>query len=147
VQVLGEVADLADLYARAAVVVCPIEVGTGVKVKTLEAIRFGRAVVATPEAVAGLPEEGEPAWAAAADLEACAEATIDLLLDVRARTRLEDAAFAYGGRHLSFQRSLECVRGILPGRIARLLARVRRLHPGGFRRDLRGKGGAWQSTA
>jgi glycosyltransferase involved in cell wall biosynthesis len=54
VQVLGEVASVAPVLARADVVVCPLRVGGGVKVKVLEALAAGKAVVTTPIGAQGL---------------------------------------------------------------------------------------------
>jgi glycosyltransferase involved in cell wall biosynthesis len=47
------VEDLADLYRRADFVVAPIFSGGGMKVKTAEALSYGKTVVGTPEALRG----------------------------------------------------------------------------------------------
>jgi glycosyltransferase involved in cell wall biosynthesis len=52
-RVLGFVEDLADLYRRADFVVAPIFSGGGMKVKTAEALSYGKTVVGTPEALRG----------------------------------------------------------------------------------------------
>jgi len=52
-RVLGYVEDLADLYRRADFVVAPIFSGGGMKVKTAEALSYGKTIVGTPEAMRG----------------------------------------------------------------------------------------------
>jgi Methyltransferase domain/Glycosyl transferases group 1 len=54
VRVLGRVADLAPLYRACRLVINPAVAGTGVKVKTLEALSYLRPVVAWPNGVDGL---------------------------------------------------------------------------------------------
>lgn len=50
----GEIADLKEAYARAWVVSVPLRFGTGLKIKTIEALGFGKAVVSTPTGAEGL---------------------------------------------------------------------------------------------
>lgn len=50
---LGHVADLQSLYARSAVCVAPVRRGTGMKIKVVEAMAYGRPVVCTTAAVDG----------------------------------------------------------------------------------------------
>jgi glycosyltransferase involved in cell wall biosynthesis len=57
VEVAGYVPDLADEYAGARVVINPAVAGTGLKIKTLEALAFLRPLVAWPNGVDGLPED------------------------------------------------------------------------------------------
>jgi hypothetical protein len=54
-RLLGAVADPDELYAQVDLVVNPHEGGTGLKVKTVEALARGRPVIGTAEAFAGLP--------------------------------------------------------------------------------------------
>ncbi|WP_439552664.1 glycosyltransferase [Falsiroseomonas sp.] len=56
-QLLGPVADPDMLYAEAGLVVNPHEGGTGLKIKTVEALARGRPVIGTAAAFAGLPAE------------------------------------------------------------------------------------------
>jgi succinoglycan biosynthesis protein ExoO len=59
VRKLGHVKDLRSLYKRAQICVAPLRFGTGLKIKVVEAMGFGRPVVATPIAAEGfgdLPE-------------------------------------------------------------------------------------------
>jgi glycosyltransferase involved in cell wall biosynthesis len=53
VQVVGSVDDLAEWYYRADAVIAPIFEGGGMKVKTAEALMYGRRVFGTGEALVG----------------------------------------------------------------------------------------------
>ena len=114
VEIIGEVNDLYPYYSSAAVVVCPMTVGTGIKIKMLEALRFGKAVVATRAAMEGLPVSQSHAWLTVDTLSECADAVATLLTDCKARSNLEDAAFSYGKKYLSQARFLKVIRSILP---------------------------------
>ena len=54
VHIRGFVPDLEEYYRRAAVVIAPIRLGSGTKLKVLEALAYGKALVATSEAARGL---------------------------------------------------------------------------------------------
>ncbi|MBE0602150.1 MAG: glycosyltransferase, partial [Deltaproteobacteria bacterium] len=60
VKVLGWVDDLQALYRLSSVVINPTMTGVGLKIKTIEALCNGKALVATPNAVEGLPFRGDP---------------------------------------------------------------------------------------
>lgn len=113
VKVVGEVSDLHHYYATSALVVCPVIVGTGIKMKMLEAIRMGKAVVATRNAAEGLPVDHARAWLTCDSLADCADAVRTLLADESARTELELAAFAYGEQHLSQSRFVRDLQSLM----------------------------------
>jgi polysaccharide biosynthesis protein PslH len=77
VRVLGYVDDLGELLRSSSVLLAPVPIGGGVRVKMLDAIRHGLAAVGSPEAVGSigeyLPIE------AAADDDAFCERAIELL--------------------------------------------------------------------
>lgn len=60
VHVLGAVDDLADLYSRARVVINPAVAGTGLRVKTLEALSHLRPIVTWPCGLDGVPAALQP---------------------------------------------------------------------------------------
>lgn len=72
-------ADVAAVYARIGVALVPLLSGTGVSVKTLEALRFGRPVVATPSGARGLDAEATPGLHLAEGAAAFAARVCDLL--------------------------------------------------------------------
>jgi glycosyltransferase involved in cell wall biosynthesis len=118
------VENLADCYHRAPIVVCPVEVGTGAKIKVLEALRYGKAIVATPAAVEGLVPPVRPAWLSANSLVECGQAVQMLLESPAHRMALSEQAFAYGEQHLSRQRFLADLQSLLPGMLARLTRHI-----------------------
>lgn len=54
VKLLGFVDDLDSLYKKAVGVVCPIFTGSGMKTKTVEALKYGKSVFGTTEAFEGI---------------------------------------------------------------------------------------------
>jgi glycosyltransferase involved in cell wall biosynthesis len=100
VVVTGGVDDVMPYLDRAAVVAAPLLVGGGMRVKVLEALAAGKALVATPRAVAGLAlRDGQQALVADADGE-FAEALLRVLDDPEERRRLATGARAWAAEHL-----------------------------------------------
>lgn len=54
VETIGRVPDLTSFYAGCSVIVNPVESGSGLKIKSVEALQHGRALVTTPEGIRGL---------------------------------------------------------------------------------------------
>jgi succinoglycan biosynthesis protein ExoO len=79
VALLGRVADLAPLYTRADIVISPLRAGSGLKIKLVEAMAAGKAIIASPATLQGLDGATADAVMLA---ETAAEfiAAIDLLL-------------------------------------------------------------------
>lgn len=50
----GPVEDLASIYSSAKLVICPVLHGTGMKIKMVEAMAYGQAIVATSKAAEGI---------------------------------------------------------------------------------------------
>lgn len=86
---------LARAYAEAAVVLSPVTAGSGLKIKVVEALHHGRAVVATPPSVRGMPPSTAVPWVLAEDWARFARATVDLLADDRRRHAIERAGLRY----------------------------------------------------
>lgn len=94
VELVGYADDIAALYDAAGIVVNPVAAGTGLKIKTIEAIAHGKAVVAAPEGVAGLPLRTEPYYLVAKNDPEWIDHLTHLLSDNDARRRLAAAAAA-----------------------------------------------------
>ena len=89
----GVVPDLAPAYGRCAVVISPLRGGTGLKIKTAEALGAGRAVVATPSSAIGLEEANGRGLVVCRSASDMTEAIISLLADHQALTKISaDAA-------------------------------------------------------
>ena len=79
VQFLGFVANLDREYARAAVVISPLTVGSGLKIKLIEAMAAGKAIVATPVTLQGLEGRADDALICTDTPALFGQAILDLL--------------------------------------------------------------------
>jgi glycosyltransferase involved in cell wall biosynthesis len=79
IAITGWVEQVQPFLHAGTVYVAPLRMGSGTRLKLLEALASGIAIVATPLAAAGLSEEARCAMRLAADETAFADAVIDLL--------------------------------------------------------------------
>lgn len=117
VNVVGRVADVRTYYDRAAVVVAPLRAGGGMRVKVLEALAAGKAVVATRLAAAGLGVDDGEQVMLADSAEPFAAAVVDLVADPVRRAALAGRARAWACVNLGPDRSAEAY-GALYARLA-----------------------------
>ena len=115
VHITGAVPSLEPHLDAAAVVVVPIRIGGGIRVKVLEALAAGKAVVASPRAIEGLGVTHErEVLVADTDEEICA-ATVALLADPTRRAELAQERAKLGGAQprprLGRRRLREALRG------------------------------------
>jgi glycosyltransferase involved in cell wall biosynthesis len=94
ITVTGAVPDIRPHLARATVIVVPIRSGGGTRLKLLEAMAAGRAVVTTTAGAAGIDVTEGREVLVADDPGRFAEAVVELLRDAGARRRLAAAARA-----------------------------------------------------
>lgn len=92
VRVTGFVDDIDAAVDRAWVVVVPVRIGTGVRIKLLHAMARGKAVVSTATGAQGVAVDDDVHLRQADDPSAFATAVVELLADPDARDRLGDAA-------------------------------------------------------
>jgi glycosyltransferase involved in cell wall biosynthesis len=102
VSVPGKVPEIAPYMDQAAVVAAPIRDGGGMRVKVLEALAAGKAVVATPLAVEGLGVTSEEQLEIAASAEEFSRALERLLRDESRRRELAESARAWAREHLGW---------------------------------------------
>ncbi len=97
---LGHVPDLAREYAAAEVCVVPVLAGSGIKIKLVEALSYGRACVTTPQGLRGLGflREG---LLVAEDAGGFAEGVLRILSDAGFRRNLEREGARAGAECLS----------------------------------------------
>jgi polysaccharide biosynthesis protein PslH len=95
IEVTGRVASLIPFYKHADVVICPLRIGGGVKVKVLEALSFGKAIVSTSVGTQGLDLLTHKAIAIADDPTDFAENVVRLLVQPEERQIQEREALAY----------------------------------------------------
>jgi glycosyltransferase involved in cell wall biosynthesis len=105
VELLGRFDDVADAYAGAQVVVNPSQLGTGLKVKTIEALAHGRPVVATPSGAEGLSGASNAGLLVAAEPAHFASEVVQLLRQRERTDELADAAIAYVN---DYNRTVRC---------------------------------------
>jgi glycosyltransferase involved in cell wall biosynthesis len=119
---MGPVADADALYAEVDVVVNPHEGGTGLKIKTVEALARGRPVIGTAEAFAGLPATAP--FHAAADAAEVAQFARRAVAEPDFRAAVETASAALADAYAA---EVAKARATLasPAALARLLDRPR----------------------
>jgi len=105
VQFTGRVPDLWPFLEEAAVVVAPIRLGGGMRVKLMEALAAGKAVVATPRAAEGLAvTHGRELLLAESDHD-FSDAIVRLLNDAELRIKVAGAARQWAAGNLGWNRS------------------------------------------
>ncbi|MGC3988599.1 MAG: glycosyltransferase family 4 protein [Chthoniobacteraceae bacterium] len=104
VELLGLCESLESEYATASAVIVPLQVGSGVKIKLVEALAFGKACVSTSVGLQGLPfltaDEACPADLA----EEFATSLARVLTDDQVREKLERNAFAAAQKYLTAEK-------------------------------------------
>lgn len=92
IELRGYVPDLRTVMAQAAVIACPMRIGSGIKNKILESMAMGKAIVATPMSLAGISAKAGEHLLVGTHPEELAGHTRALLQDVQRRRQLGDAA-------------------------------------------------------
>jgi glycosyltransferase involved in cell wall biosynthesis len=101
VEFLGHVDSVEGEYAAADIVVNPAWIGTGLKIKTVEALAAGKPLVTTPTGIEGMAPETVAACAVAAGEEEFSAAVVRLLSDDRLRAATARAAACFAASHLT----------------------------------------------
>lgn len=98
---LGWLEDLEAFYRQLRLVVNPVLRGTGLKIKTVEALAHCRPVVAYGVGLEGLSATDSPGWLEVADAAAMADACLALLQHPARCDALAEAAQRYAMREMS----------------------------------------------
>jgi glycosyltransferase involved in cell wall biosynthesis len=98
---MGPVDDVSNLYDSSAIVINPTRFGTGLKIKTVEAIAAGKPVVSTSTGCEGLPRVEDSPFLIADDADSFAAACTELLLNVKSRRAMEENALRYAEKYFS----------------------------------------------
>ena len=101
VTVSGFVESVDEAYDRVSVVINPIWTGSGLKIKTAEALSYSKALVTTECGVEGMAPRPEGACRIAQDDAAVAENILDLLKSAEKRKAQEAAAGEYARKYLT----------------------------------------------
>jgi len=98
---LGEVPDLRPYYAAATVVINPVMYGSGLKIKTVEALAYGKCLVTTKEGISGIGPPAKDHCIMTTVDECMAEKIGDIIEDPQTRKRIEEKAFEFAKRQFS----------------------------------------------
>jgi glycosyltransferase involved in cell wall biosynthesis len=97
----GHLEDLTSEYAAAIIAINPCWIGTGLKIKTVDALARGKPLVTTAKGIEGMHGDVEQACVIANSNQAFAAALIHILKDPQERRRLSEAALTFSGAQLS----------------------------------------------
>jgi hypothetical protein len=116
ISLLRRVDDLVPLIQEAEIIINPVWLGTGLKIKSVEAVSMGKALLATPEAAVGLVIEGKacPVRVAASE-EDFRKGLSDLLLSPSKVAKLEENAVLYSREFLSLNYVYRPLQRVLEG--------------------------------
>lgn len=109
VEVTGWVAQVQPFLHAAQVYVAPLRMGSGTRLKILEAMAAGCAVVATSAAVAGLEREAREALVVADSETAFADGVIRLLNDAKQRQALGEQAQRVVRKYYDWSALIPCL--------------------------------------
>ena len=115
VKVVGAVDDLASEYMRAAFCVVPIFEGSGTKIKVLEALMYGRAVVATEHSAYGYEKLLDHGLWRARSVAELVDACVGLLDSPTRRNACGALGYEIVKSDFSFEAVFETVRAALVG--------------------------------
>ncbi len=97
---LGHRESVESEYAEAAIVINPAWIGTGLKIKSIEALARSKPLVTTPKGVDGLPDGIEQCALIARDDKEFTMGVLQLLTDSQYREHVERSATAFAETHL-----------------------------------------------
>lgn len=118
VEVTGTVPSVAEYLEKASVVVVPLRIGGGTRLKIFEAMAMGKALVSTSIGAEGLEVESGRDLLLADDASTFADAVILLLRDAAIRRRLEQAAVLLAAQYdwsRVVEQFAEVLRKLVPG--------------------------------
>ncbi|MGB3653474.1 MAG: glycosyltransferase family 4 protein [Rivularia sp. (in: cyanobacteria)] len=107
VRFLGRVNDLKPEYGAAEVCLVPLLAGSGLKIKLVEAMSYGRACVSTSVGIQGLPEIAGKTAIVADSVDDFAAAIHTLLTDSDKRQWMEQQAYEFVTENLSAKSSYQ----------------------------------------
>jgi len=95
IKTIGLVDELESAYAMADIVINPIESGTGLKIKCVEALAFHRALVTSSNGATGLDSDYNSNFIIADEPEVFAREIIHLMIDEAYLKGVADSGYAY----------------------------------------------------
>ena len=116
VEVIGSVPDVRPWVAKSRIVVAPLRIARGIQNKVLEAMAMGKAVVASPEALAGLDVTPDANVVVARDAKQWTEQLVRLLQDDDATRNFALAARTFAEQHHDWPVTMEPLNRLLADR-------------------------------
>lgn len=110
----GRVPDVRPYLAAAAVCVLPFRMGSGTRLKALEAMAMGKTIVATALGIEGIDVVDGQEMLIADDAPSFAAAVVRLLLDEALRSRLGGQALAHAVAHYDWDRIVPRLEALFP---------------------------------
>ena len=117
VEVTGWVPDIRPHLQRASVVIAPLLIGGGTRVKILEAQAMRRPVVSTTLGAEGLGTRHGVSIMLADDAASFAARVVDLLSDAELATRIAAQGRTHAARHFDWTRIGDGLRGLFEAKI------------------------------
>jgi len=117
IEVVGQVPDVRPYLAEASVVVVPLRLALGIQNKMLEAMAMGKAVVASPQLLAGLQDYGAIPVLRASTPSQWVQSVIRLMEDPTERRRIGEKGRRYVEEFYHWDRALEPLGSILQLRV------------------------------
>jgi glycosyltransferase involved in cell wall biosynthesis len=111
VRCFGFVDALGDLYRRAAVVINPQQFGTGLSIKSVDALLHGRPLVTTASGARGLEEGADAAFRQAGSAEEFGDLLVEVLRDPAQSAALAGRAAEFAGAY--HRRNLRALADVL----------------------------------
>ncbi|MEM6392374.1 MAG: glycosyltransferase [Planctomycetota bacterium] len=114
----GRVEDLSPLYRDASVVINPVRAGTGLAIKSVEALGWGRPLLTTQSGARGLGSPDGKGFRVCDDADGFARELVDLLGDVSERERLgAEAKWFAEGYCVEQLAQLQAALGVVEGSV------------------------------
>jgi glycosyltransferase involved in cell wall biosynthesis len=114
IEFVGKVEDMFSLAQRVAVIVVPLRIGAGTRLKILEAMAWGKPIVATSIGVEGIEQVVGQDLLVADEPETFAHAVVTLLNDPLQQMRLAQAGRRRVELSYTAQRSVDRLQQALP---------------------------------
>jgi glycosyltransferase involved in cell wall biosynthesis len=106
ITVHASVPDVTPYLDRAAVVVAPIRIGGSMRMKVLESLAAGKALVASPRAAEGVEELAGEQLLVAVDTDEMVDALVSLLRDPARRREIAESARRWAESNLGWERGV-----------------------------------------
>ena len=100
IQILENVPTSNEIYSRFNVMVVPLQSGSGLRIKIVEGLSFGKAIVTTPIGCEGIKVQNKRDLLIAETPESFAEAVIELVENSETRNSIELSAKSFANDHL-----------------------------------------------